>query len=168
MDRGLDQPRGLKDQLAIGLESLGCKMKSWSMLRQEHVGSYNHELVPSKVVIPVLPTALTSFLKLCEDPDTSPALLAKAIERDPGFTCDLLRFVNSSTMALREKAATAQRAITVLGIHRSKMLLISSATQQVLKPKGKPSGDYQTFSYANLQRALFAKNISRIMGRDVV
>lgn len=141
-------------------------MKSWALLRREHVGAYDHEMVPPKVAIPALPVALTSFLKLCEDPDASPASLAKAIERDAGFTCDLLRFVNSSTMALREKVATAQRAITVLGIHRSKMLLIASATQQALKPKGKSAIDFQTFTHVNLQRAYFSKNLSRIMGRD--
>src|SRR5262249_55443536 len=134
--------------------------------RQQYVGEHNRHLIPPTFVVPVLPTALTSFLKLADDPNATSVELGKIVERDTGLTCDLLRLANASSTGIRQKVATAQRAIAMLGVRRCKMLLISSATERALKPKINNGFDYLRFSHTNLQRSFFAQQVSKALGQD--
>lgn len=114
----------------------------------------------------MMPRALIEFMQMSENPEVTANELGRCIEHDTGLMCELLRYVNSSAVGLRSKASTAQRAITILGIHRSKLILMTSAVQKSLKPKNLSNFDYDGFSACNIERALFAQQFADALHVD--
>lgn len=138
----------------------------WTALRRTLIASYGAPGLPRWLTIPAFPTAVTQFAKKADDPESSAADLGRIVEADNGLTSELLRQVNSSAISLRHKAATAQYAISILGFHRSKLILLNAATHIVLKSSGLEGFDCDAFSISNLRRGLFAQLIARSLGAD--
>jgi HD-like signal output (HDOD) protein len=138
----------------------------WTKLRQHLIGDRNESVMPPKVKLPTLPHALIEFNRKAEDPEAGPAELGRIIESDTGLTCDLLRYVNSSTFGLRNKASTAQQAIAMLGIRAAKLFLISAGVEHAMKACKSKLINLQAFCLTNLERALFAKAIARRLRAD--
>ena len=138
----------------------------WRTLRSEQLGEYRGSGLPRWLTVPVFPTAVAEFSQKAEDPDVSAAELGRIIETDNGLTCELLRNVNGSAVGLRHKATTAQHAISVLGIYRSKLTLLNAAAQRAMQPSNLDTFDCEAFAFANLQRALFAQQLARCLGTD--
>lgn len=113
--------------------------------------------------LPVLPQALIEFSQLADDPYCEIQKLAAIVESDTGLTCQLLRAVNASVNGLRHKISSAHHAIATLGIRRTKLQLISVALQNALPAK---QLKLATFWNANLERAIFAKHIARLLKAD--
>lgn len=139
---------------------------NWSELRRDLLGGYNATGLPRWLAIPAFPTAVSEFCAKSADPAATPNDLGRIIEVDNGLTCELLRQVNSSSIALRHKASTAQRAISILGFHRSKMILLGAAAQLLLKNTALKGFDHERFTVTNLQRGFFARIIAGKLGAD--
>ena len=138
----------------------------WAKLRRSELSNYHAPGLPRWLTIPVLPMAVMEFTKKSDDPDASAAELGRIIETDNGLTSELLREVNSSAIALRHKASTAQRAIAVLGIHRAKLSIMNAAFHRALDPPKLEGFDGEAFRVANLQRAFFAQVVAGRLGAD--
>lgn len=139
---------------------------NWTDLRLSLLGDQKRRILPPKVKVPVLPAALTKFCRKAEDPRVSPCELAAIIETDAGLTCDLLRHVNSSRVGLRNKAASSQQALTLLGIRTTKLILLTAGVNaQFLKSKSKLV-DLKNFASTNLERALFAREVALLLKAD--
>ncbi len=138
----------------------------WTKFRQQLIGEQYESVMPPRVKLPTLPQALLEFNRKAEDPNAGPAELGKIIESDTGLTCDLLRYVNSSTFGLRTKASTAQQAIAMLGIRPAKLFLMSAGVEHAIKASKSKLINLQTFCLTNLERALFAKAIARRLRAD--
>lgn len=138
----------------------------WTKLREQLIGDRNQSVMPPRVKLPVLPQALIEFNRKAEDPNAGPAELGSVIESDTGLTCDLLRYVNSSTFGLRNKASTAQQAIAMLGIRAAKLFLMSASVEHAMKACKSKLINLQAFCLSNLERALFAKAIARRLRAD--
>ncbi len=141
-------------------------MVNWCRLRRQLIGDFDPGKIPPRIEVPVLPRALNDFIQRAEQPDVTALELGKCIESDVGLTCELLRLVNSSALGIRDKASTAQRAISVLGVHRSKLTLLTAAVQKYLKPREFRDFDYDGFCAANLERALFAQHFAKAFRTD--
>jgi HD-like signal output (HDOD) protein len=138
----------------------------WTKLRQQLIGERNESVMPPRVKLPMLPQALLEFSRKADDPAAGPAELGKIIESDTGLTCDLLRYVNSSTFGLRNKASTAQQAIAMLGIRPAKLFLMSAGVEHAMRACKSKLINLQAFCLTNLERALFAKAIARRLRTD--
>ena len=139
---------------------------NWADLRRELIGGYNATGLPRWLTIPAFPTAVSDFCAKSADPGATPNDLGRIIEVDNGLTCELLRQVNSSSIALRHKASTAHRAISILGFHRSKMILLGAAAQLLLKNTALKGFDHERFTITNLQRGFFARIVADTLGAD--
>jgi len=84
--------------------------------------------------LPVLPQAVSSVLKLADDPNSSPRELEKVIERDPAITAKILRVANSSYYG-GSKIPTIGRAISFLGMNSIRSLVVGVAFQQMISGK---------------------------------
>ena len=74
-------------------------------------------------MLPALSAAVTQFIDRSNDPKASLKELAKIIETDAGITVELLRYVNSTYIGLRNKAGTVLQALTLLGQRQSRMFV---------------------------------------------
>jgi HD-like signal output (HDOD) protein len=140
---------------------------NWTAIRQSLIGDRNETVLPPNIKLPMLPTAVTEFSRKADDPNSTAAQLGKIIEADSGLTCELLRYVNSATIGLRTKAASAQSAISMLGIRASKLFLLTVGVQHAMKASKSRLINFQNFWTTNLERALFAREVARLLKANV-
>jgi HD-like signal output (HDOD) protein len=81
--------------------------------------------------LPVLPQAVSTVLRLADDPHVSPRQLAQTIERDPAITAKVLRAANSAYYGF-SNVSSVGRAISCLGMNSIRSLVISVALQNML------------------------------------
>lgn len=141
-------------------------MVDWTEKREAMLGKTSEPDLLPDIKLPVLPQALIEFSQLANDPYCEIRKLAAIVESDTGLTCQLLRAVNASVNGLRHKVSSAHHAIATLGIRRTKMQLITVALQNSLPAKQLKLINLATFWNANLERAIFAKQIARLMNAD--
>src|SRR3990172_3796980 len=124
----------------------------WKQLREKLLGPQKKTVLPPSIKLPVLPTALMEFSRQSSHPDASPKQLGEIIESDAGLTCELLRYANSSAVAVRQKIASAQQAVTVLGVRSARLHLTTSAVRNVMKSRESKLINFQVFWNTNLER----------------
>lgn len=139
---------------------------NWSDLRRSLLGDRSKSILPPRVKLPVLSQAAVQFAKRAEDPRATSRELGAIIERDTGLTCELLRHVNGSAHGMRQKAATAQHAIAMLGVGQSKSFLLTCALQRVMRNCESKMINLTNFAATNLERALMAKEVARLLNVD--
>lgn len=139
----------------------------WTKLRIGLIGDRKEAVLPPSIKLPTLPQALNEFNRRAEDPNAGVNELGKIIQSDTGLTCDLLRYVNSSRFGLKQKVATAPQAVSLLGIQPAKFFLMSAAVQHAMKACKSRLINIQLFWTANLERALFAQEVARLLRANV-
>ena len=78
----------------------------WKEIREEALDGLDLSLVPPKVKLPALPYAVTLFVQRSRDESVPLAELAKILETDAGLTIQLLKHVNSTFFAVRNKVVS--------------------------------------------------------------
>ncbi len=141
-------------------------MVDWTEKRESLLGRTSDPSLLPGIKLPVLPQALIEFSQLADDPHCEIQNLATIVESDTGLTCQLLRAVNASVNGLRHKISSAHHAIATLGIRRTKLQLITVALQNSLPAKQLKLINLATFWNANLERAIFARQIARLLKAD--
>lgn len=141
-------------------------MIDWSGIRVSVLGDECSKDGIPNVQLPVLPAAVTEFSQRADDPECNIDELSAIIESDTGLTCQLLRNANASTNGLKHRIASPHHAIAALGIRRTKLHLITAAMQNALPPKKLKLINLASFWNANLERALFARRLARLLKTD--
>ena len=73
--------------------------------------------------LPVLPAAHARALAALRDPELGTAEIAPIVETDPALTAAVLRAANSAASASVSRIATAQQAVTRIGLHATHRLV---------------------------------------------
>lgn len=141
---------------------------SWSTERERLLGNADEAgfILPPHIKMPVMPTAITEFSRKADEPDVSPGELASIVESDSGLTCEVLKYVNSSAFGLRMEIASVKHAITTLGMKQVQLFLMTSGVKKALSSRQSKLVNLENFWIANLERALFAREIARLLGAD--
>ncbi|MGE3315696.1 MAG: HDOD domain-containing protein [Planctomycetaceae bacterium] len=139
----------------------------WKGTRERLLGPPKRSILPPSVKLPVLPTALMEFSRKSSEPDATPKGLGEIIESDAGLTCELLRYVNSSAVAVRQKVSSAVQALTLLGVRQARLHLTSSALRTAMKSSESKLVNFQVFWNTNLERAIFAREVAKLLKADV-
>jgi HD-like signal output (HDOD) protein len=106
------------------------------------------------------------FSRKATDPNVGFEQLAGIVEADSGMTFELLKHVNSSFVGLRHQAACVHQAISALGPRRCRNFLLETALQDAMNRKESKLIDLPAFWKSNLQRALFAKAVAKLLDAD--
>src|SRR5689334_16897417 len=83
--------------------------------------------------LPSLPAAALAVLQLTQDPAAEMDELADTIAKDPALSVKLLRTVNSSLFGLQQRVSSLQQAVTLLGLHSVKTLVLGFSLVQNVK-----------------------------------
>lgn len=142
-------------------------MADWTALRTSILAPRDTESPDRRVRLPALPMAVLEFLRCADAPDAQARDLAGIVETDTGMTCSVLRYVNSSAVGLRSQVGSVQHAISVLGIQRTSLFLVTSAIENGIQPAECPLLDLELFAHSNLERALFAREVADQTGANV-
>ncbi len=138
----------------------------WKAILERELGEFTLAALPPTLKLPALPHAVTLFVQKSNDPDVPISELAKIVETDSGLTVELLRYVNSAYVGLRYKAKSVHQAISLLGLRRAKMFLISTGLQAAVQAKKSRLINQNSFWNASLQKALFAREVAKLLKTD--
>lgn len=138
----------------------------WASLRAELLDDTADALLPPDVPLPVLPEPLLRFNRRSGDPNVRLPELAAIIDRDASLVCELLRTVNASANGLRNKAVTTTQALSLLGIRRVRLLLLSTVVERQAGAMKALPVYAKLFARANLERATFARVVAESLGTD--
>jgi serine/threonine-protein kinase len=139
----------------------------WAAMRTEGLSGFAMTAIPPTIQLPALPHAVTLFMQRSTDESTPLEELAKILETDASLTIELLRYVNSSFLGLRQKAKTVLQALSLLGRRRSRMLVFATGTEAALRARKSKLINQSAFWNACLQKALFAREVATLLGTDV-
>jgi putative nucleotidyltransferase with HDIG domain/diguanylate cyclase (GGDEF)-like protein len=82
---------------------------------------------------PVLDATVQRVIALCDDENTTTADLVDALECDPSFSANLLRFANSAAQAHPIRAKSVRQAVMLVGRVNLRRLAIEAATFRFLE-----------------------------------
>ncbi|HBN78283.1 MAG TPA: hypothetical protein DD473_21215 [Planctomycetaceae bacterium] len=138
---------------------------NWADFRKELLTS-EPQIAPPDLQVIVLPDVIFRVVRAAQREDASANEVGKIIDTDSSLTCDLLKYVNSSAMMLRHKAATASRATMLLGVKRTKLFVLSLASNRMMRNVKSPLILMKRFAVSSLERALFSKMVAGHLGMD--
>ena len=114
--------------------------------------------------LPSLPAVAVRVIDLTSDPNVRLPELGEVIETDQGLTTKILRTVNSSYYGLRQKCASIQKALVMLGLNPVKSLALSFSLVSAVQD-GEKEGGFDFVSY--WRRGLYTAIGARIFGNLV-
>jgi len=138
----------------------------WTAIREEALKDFTAGSLPPTLRLPSLPHAVTLFIQKSNDPKATAADLARIVETDAGLTVELLRYVNSSFVGLRQKAGSVQVALSLIGIRQSRMLLTAAGMEAAIRARQSKLINQSCFWNASLQKALFAREVALLLKAD--
>jgi HD-like signal output (HDOD) protein len=138
----------------------------WAAIRTEGLANFTMSVMPPTIQVPALPHAVTLFMERSGDEATALKDLAEIVETDTGLTFELLKYVNSSFMGLRQQAKTVFQALSLLGRRQSRMLVMATGAQAAMRARKSKLINQQAFWNACLQKALFAREIAVLLHAD--
>jgi len=122
--------------------------------------------LPRKFSLPCVPQSVIEFTSISKDPNAGPKDLAAPIEADPALTSDLLRQVNSTATGLPRKVASIPQAINLLGLRRTKTLVLTSALHAATRSTSSRLINLLQFQKENRIRADFARRTAAAIGAE--
>ena len=138
----------------------------WAAIRAEGLANFTMAVMPPTIQLPALPHAVTLFMERSSDEQSTVKDLAEILETDTGLTFELLKYVNSSFLGLRQKANSVLQALSLLGRRQSRMLVMATGAQASLQSRKSKLINQQAFWNASLQKALFAREIALLLQTD--
>ena len=138
----------------------------WDAIAKRELGTFTTSKLPPTLELPALPIAATTFIQKSNDPDVPLEELARIIETDSGLTAELLKYVNSSFMGLRNRAKTVAHTIALLGRTQAKTHVVTTATKAAVRARKSRLINQSTFWASSLQKALFAREVARLLKAD--
>ena len=106
-----------------------------------------------------LPEVAMRLLKMSREEDAEISELSKLIASDVGLATKVLRTVNSAYYGLRHKVNSVQQAISLLGIKRTRSLIVAFVVSKRLPAKA-AGFDRLAFWQSSVQRGVFAQHLA--------
>lgn len=139
---------------------------NWSSIVEESLSGFTLAELPPTLELPALPHAVTLFVEKAGEEDADLTELAKIVETDTGLTVEVLRYVNSTYVGLRNKAGSVQQAMSMLGLRQTKQFVLTTGMRAAVQARQSKLINQSSFWNANLQKALFAKEVAKILKTD--
>ncbi len=115
------------------------------------------------VELPTFPAVVMAAIEKLGEPDAALDQVADIIVRDPGFSVQLLKIVNSAAFAPRNQVRSVHQAVVMLGRNEVESLLLSVAVQRSL-PRERATGfEPDRFWATSARRAAAAVTLAEVV-----
>ena len=114
----------------------------------------------AKAKLPSNPAIAAQILELVNDPNSSAEQFAQAIQADVALAARLLEMANAARFAQRTPATTIQRAVTILGLRRIRMVALGFQLVSHLDRLGECPFDLKRFWQQSVLRACLGRQIA--------
>lgn len=115
--------------------------------------------------LPSLPAVAVKVIEMTSNPNVKLSELAETISHDQGLAAKVLRTVNSSFYGLRQRCATIDRALVMLGLSPVKALVLGFSLVSSVESKGDTRFDYVGYWRRGLITAVGGKCLVESAGR---
>ena len=109
-----------------------------------------------KTKLPTNPAIAMEILRLADDPTSNAEQFAKVIQTDGALAARLLQMANTAGFGQRAPATSIQRAVTVLGLRRIRMVALGFQLVAHLDRLGGCSFDLKKYWQHSVLRACLA------------
>lgn len=137
----------------------------WKSLRETLVSEKAKSMMPA-VQLPVLPKALLEFNQRAQDPNADIGELSQIISTDSGLSSGLLKRANSAQVGSRSPVTSVKQALVLFGVQATRLRLTALGVQEVMKSSSSQLVNFQNFWNTNLERALFARELAKLLKVD--
>lgn len=120
------------------------------------------EHILSCQTLPTLPAVAVKVIDLTSNPNVKLDELAATIQNDQALSAKVLRTVNSSFYGLRQRCATIQRAMVLLGLGPVKTLALGFSLVSATHGKDGDGFDYKSY----WRRGLFTATAARCIAEE--
>ena len=124
------------------------------------------KLVEKVVNLPTLPAVMTRIIQKVEDPKTSTNEIVDMIGVDQALTMKVLKIVNSAYYGFRQRIATLDRAVVILGFNNIKNLALSASIFDTLSGEGKGEFNLMKFWGHSIGCGVATKVLAVKLGHD--
>ncbi len=107
----------------------------FSQVHMEGLEAVAEKITAELEILPKFPENILALQHLLSDPSSELSDMARLISRDPAFTAELLRHVNSAAFLLSRKVKNVIDAVKMAGTRFLRNMLYSYGTQTVLSDK---------------------------------
>jgi diguanylate cyclase (GGDEF)-like protein len=114
----------------------------------------------AKAKLPSNPAIAAQILELVNDPNSSAEQFAQAIQADVALAARLLEMANAARFAQRTPATTIQRAVTILGLRRIRMVALGFQLVSHLDHLGECPFDLKRFWQQSVLRACLGRQMA--------
>ena len=118
------------------------------------------ETIKKSAAVPSMPQVVLRFLEIMQDPNFEYRDLVKVLAADPGTVSEILRLSNSALFGVRNKIASLQQAITLLGPKRVRSLLLGRYLVDSVSKKQIPGLDMSYFWRRSLAASVVSSHFS--------
>jgi HD-like signal output (HDOD) protein len=150
----------------MGAHTVRASDVDWAAIREEALGDSASSLVPPNVQFPALPHAVTLYVQKSRDESVSLKELAAILEADSGLTIQLLKYVNSSFLAVKKKVASVVQGLSLLGSQKSLRFVIATGMEAAIRAHDSKLINQNEFWNTNLQKAIFAREVALLLNAD--
>jgi len=108
--------------------------------------------------LPPIPIVMTELIQALNDDDIELNDLGRVISKDPSMSMNVLKVANSAFYGLRNKVATIEHAVRMLGTREITSLCIACSACSVLRPASRqPTIDLTIFWRHSVATGVFSK-----------
>jgi serine/threonine-protein kinase len=150
----------------MGAKAVGERGVDWAAIREEALGGLTTSMMPPEVRFPALPHAVTLYVQKSRDESVPLKELAAILEADSGLTIQLLKYVNSSFLAVKKKVVSVLQALSLLGSQQSLRFVIATGMEAAIRAHDSKLINQNSFWSTNLQKAIFAREIAVLLNAD--
>jgi len=117
--------------------------------------------------LPTMPGVAVRMLEVLQQPEVSIGAVADAVSQDPALVSRLLRLVNSPFYGFASSISTVSRALVVLGLNKTKYLVLSFSLVAYVNGGKRDGFDYGGYWKRSLTSAVAAKMLAELTGFDL-
>lgn len=118
------------------------------------------ETIKKSAAVPSMPQVVMRFLEIMQDPNFDYRDLVKILSSDAGTVSEVLRLANSALFGVRNKVASLQHALTLLGPKRVRSLLLGRYLVDTMSGKHVSGLDMSYFWRRSLTSSVVASHFA--------
>jgi len=124
----------------------------WAAIRSEGLAGFTMSVLPPTIQLPALPHAVTLFMERSADENVPLNDLSDILETDAGLTVEVLKYINSSFLARRQKTRSVYQALSLLGRRQSRTFVFATGTEAALRSRKSKLINHSNFWNAACKR----------------
>jgi HD-like signal output (HDOD) protein len=121
------------------------------------------ETIKKSAAVPSMPQVVLRFLEIMQDPNFEYRDLVKVLSADAGTVSEVLRLANSALFGVRNKIASLQHALTLLGPKRVRSLLLGRYLVDSISKKSVSGLDMNYFWRRSLASSVVASQFAKAL-----